>query len=177
MLLAPDFRGAGLGAAFYGALEEWAFGLGAETILLAVLEVNKRGAIFWQRLGFTAIRRHEAMRIGRLEHTIIEYEKILGKERRMVKLLDDKELLHLPAGWALAEDKKSISQKFKFKDFAAAWSFMTHVALLAEKADHHPEWSNVYNKVEIVLNTHEAGGVTERDIALAEAIGGIGRGA
>jgi 4a-hydroxytetrahydrobiopterin dehydratase len=173
MLLDPPLRGAGLGAAFYGALENWAFGLGAHKVMLAVLEVNARGATFWQGRGFAIKRRHAAMRIGRLEHDVIEYEKLLGQERNMVKLLDEKELSSLPAGWELAADKKSIAQKFKFKDFVQAWSFMTHVALLAEKADHHPEWSNVYNKVDITLSTHEAGGVTARDIKLATAIGEI----
>ena len=77
---------------------------------------------------------------------------------------------NLPGNWALAADGKSIHQSFKFKNFAQAWSFMTHVALLAEKADHHPDWSNSYNKVEISLSSHDAGGVTKRDIALARAI-------
>jgi 4a-hydroxytetrahydrobiopterin dehydratase len=76
----------------------------------------------------------------------------------------------LPGKWALAKDGKSIHQSFKFKNFVEAWSFMTHVALLAEKADHHPDWSNTYNKVAISLSTHDAGGVTKRDIALAQAI-------
>jgi 4a-hydroxytetrahydrobiopterin dehydratase len=173
MLLDPDCRGAGLGAAFYAALENWAAGMGARKILLAVLEVNERGAKFWRAHNYLSKRRHLAMRLGRLSHTVIEYEKSLGEERTMVKLLGEKELSDLPAGWALAADKKSIAQKFKFRDFVEAWSFMTHVALLAEKADHHPEWSNVYNRVEIVLSTHEAGGVTARDTALAAAIGKI----
>ena len=64
-------------------------------------------------------------------------------------LLTQDELQHLPGKWALAEDGKSIHQAFKFKTFAEAWSFMTHVALLAEKADHHPDWSNSYNKVKL----------------------------
>jgi 4a-hydroxytetrahydrobiopterin dehydratase len=88
----------------------------------------------------------------------------------MPKLIADSELLNLPGEWKLAADKKSIHQSFKFKDFAEAWSFMTRIALLAEKMDHHPEWSNVYNKVEITLSTHDSGGVTEKDIALAEEI-------
>jgi 4a-hydroxytetrahydrobiopterin dehydratase len=91
----------------------------------------------------------------------------------MVKKLTDSELKTLPGKWTLTEDKKSIHQSFKFKDFIEAWSFMTHVALLAEKMDHHPEWSNVYNKVEITLSTHEAGGLTELDVKLAEAIDGF----
>jgi 4a-hydroxytetrahydrobiopterin dehydratase len=88
----------------------------------------------------------------------------------MPKLIAESELLNLPGEWKLAADKKSIHQSFKFKDFAEAWSFMTRIALLAEKMDHHPEWSNVYNKVEITLSTHDSGGVTEKDIALAEEI-------
>ena len=68
------------------------------------------------------------------------------------------------------------STSVKFKNFAEAWSFMTHVALLAEKVDHHPDWSNSYNKVEISLSSHDAGGVTKRDIALAQAITELLRG-
>jgi len=64
----------------------------------------------------------------------------------------------------------AISRDFKFKDFSEAFAFMTRVALLAQAANHHPEWSNVYNKVSITLTTHDAGGVTANDIALAEAI-------
>jgi 4a-hydroxytetrahydrobiopterin dehydratase len=85
-------------------------------------------------------------------------------------VLSAAELKTLPGKWVLAKDGKSINQSFKFKSFAEAWSFMTHVALLAEKADHHPDWSNAYDKVEITLSSHDAGGVTKRDIALAQAI-------
>jgi 4a-hydroxytetrahydrobiopterin dehydratase len=88
----------------------------------------------------------------------------------MATLIPETDLSHLPGQWKLAADKKSIHQSFKFKSFMEAFSFMTHVALLAEKMDHHPEWSNVYNKVEITLTTHDSGGVTTRDIKLAEAI-------
>jgi 4a-hydroxytetrahydrobiopterin dehydratase len=70
-------------------------------------------------------------------------------------------------GWSLANDAKSISKKFQFKDFREAFSFMTACALWAEKADHHPDWSNVYNRVDVTLSTHDAGGVTEKDIAFA----------
>ncbi len=87
----------------------------------------------------------------------------------MSKLLDTAKL-SLPGKWKLAADQKSISQSFKFKDFAEAFSFMTRVALLADKADHHPDWSNSYNKVDISLSSHDAGGLTKKDIALAEAI-------
>ena len=88
-------------------------------------------------------------------------------------LLTADELKTLPAKWKLAADGRSIHQSFKFKDFAEAWSFMTRVALVAEKMDHHPDWSNAYNKVEMTLSSHDAGGVTERDIKLAAAITGF----
>jgi 4a-hydroxytetrahydrobiopterin dehydratase len=88
----------------------------------------------------------------------------------MVKLLDDAALAALPGKWKLAADGKSMGQSFKFETFVEAFSFMTRVALIAEKMDHHPEWSNVYNKVEMTLTTHDAGGVTARDVKLAEAI-------
>ena len=74
------------------------------------------------------------------------------------------------AGWALAEDGLSMRRALRFRDFNEAFGFMTRVALDAEKADHHPEWSNIYNRVEIVLTTHDAGGLTEKDFALAKAI-------
>lgn len=72
------------------------------------------------------------------------------------------------SGWSLAEH--SIEQKFKFANFVEAFGFMSKVALLAEKADHHPNWSNVYNRVDIALSTHSAGGITQKDINLAKAI-------
>jgi 4a-hydroxytetrahydrobiopterin dehydratase len=73
-------------------------------------------------------------------------------------------------GWTEVSGRDAIRKGFKFSDFNEAWGFMTRVALAADKADHHPEWSNVYNTVEIVLSTHEAGGVTEKDVALARFI-------
>lgn len=88
----------------------------------------------------------------------------------MAKLLDKDALADLPKGWGLAEDNKSISQDFKFKDFSEAFAFMTRVALLAETADHHPDWSNSYNRVHITLSTHDSGGVTKKDATLAHAI-------
>lgn len=78
-------------------------------------------------------------------------------------------LAELP-GWMIGRQGKAIEREFRFPDFSAAFAFMTRVALLAEKADHHPEWSNVYNRVAIALTTHDAGGLTRRDFALAEAI-------
>ena len=82
-------------------------------------------------------------------------------------------LAALPA-WTLREDGLAITRTFRFADFAEAFGFMTRVAILAEKADHHPEWFNVYNRVEITLTTHDAGGLSTRDVALAGAIDGFG---
>jgi len=78
-------------------------------------------------------------------------------------------LAQLPK-WTLQDGRDAIARSVKFKDFNAAWGFMTRVALAAEKMDHHPEWFNVWNRVDIVLSTHDAGGLTERDVALARFI-------
>ncbi len=88
----------------------------------------------------------------------------------MAKKLDPAELKNLPAKWQLTDDHKSIHQSYEFKTFVEAFSFMTHVAFLAEKLDHHPDWSNSYNKVDITLTSHDAGGLTSKDIELAKAI-------
>ena len=79
----------------------------------------------------------------------------------------DKALAGL-TGWSKVEGRDAIEKTFKFRDFNAAFGWMSRVALAAEKADHHPEWFNVYKRVEVVLTTHDAGGVTEKDIALAK---------
>lgn len=81
----------------------------------------------------------------------------------------DEALAVLPE-WSLARDGKAIERKFKFGDFSAAFAFMTRVALIAEKQDHHPEWFNVYNKVEITLTTHDVSGLSTRDVIMAKAI-------
>ncbi|MGB3405990.1 MAG: 4a-hydroxytetrahydrobiopterin dehydratase [Jannaschia sp.] len=73
-----------------------------------------------------------------------------------------------PEHWT--EKDGGIERSFKFGTFSEAWAFMSRVALLAEKIDHHPEWSNVWNKVDIRLTTHDAGGLTDKDTALAQAI-------
>lgn len=73
-------------------------------------------------------------------------------------------------GWELAEDGKAIRKTFKFKTFNAAWGFMNRVALAAEKMNHHPEWSNVYNTVDIKLTSHDVGALSERDVKLAKKI-------
>jgi 4a-hydroxytetrahydrobiopterin dehydratase len=72
--------------------------------------------------------------------------------------------------WKEVPGRDAIQRSLKFADFTQAWGFMTKVALAAEKADHHPEWSNVYNRVEIVLSTHDAGGLSDKDVALAKFI-------
>ena len=77
------------------------------------------------------------------------------------------------AGWALRADGLAIHRSFRFADFSAAFAFMTQVALLAEKQDHHPEWANVWNRVEITLTTHDVGGVSARDMKMARAINAI----
>jgi 4a-hydroxytetrahydrobiopterin dehydratase len=72
--------------------------------------------------------------------------------------------------WDYEDGRDAITRSFTFDDFSQAFAFMTQVALLAEKADHHPEWSNVYNRVEILLTTHDAGGLSGRDVEMAQAI-------
>jgi 4a-hydroxytetrahydrobiopterin dehydratase len=72
--------------------------------------------------------------------------------------------------WHMVEGRDAITRRFTFVDFSAAWGFMARVALLAEQQDHHPEWSNVWNKVEILLSTHDAKGLSARDVQLAQAI-------
>ena len=71
-------------------------------------------------------------------------------------------------GWTKVRGRDAIEKTYRFKDFNEAFGWMTRVALAADKADHHPEWANVYNRVEVVLTTHDAGGLSERDIALAK---------
>ena len=93
----------------------------------------------------------------------------------MAKLTSDarkKALMELK-GWREVSGRDAITKTFNFKDFNEAFGFMARTALVAEKRDHHPEWRNVYKTVEVVLSTHDAGGVTSRDIALAEAMNRI----
>jgi len=96
----------------------------------------------------------------------------------MASILDSAErskALEELSGWADLSDRDAISRSFKFKNFNAAFGFMTCIALKAEKMDHHPEWDNVYNRVNITLTTHSAGGVTELDIELAAHIDTVAR--
>lgn len=93
----------------------------------------------------------------------------------IAKLTDaerDAALATLPH-WTLSEDGLAINRSLRFADFAEAFGFMARVAILAEKADHHPEWFNVYNRVEVRLTTHDAAGLSARDIALAKQIDAI----
>lgn len=92
----------------------------------------------------------------------------LSEEARSIALND-------LSGWTPVAGREAITRTFTFRDFSEAFGFMARVALAAEKSDHHPEWRNVYRTVEVVLATHDAGGVTERDIRLAEAMNAIAR--
>lgn len=74
------------------------------------------------------------------------------------------------SGWKMVEGRDAISKEFRFKDFNEAFGFMTRVALKADKMDHHPEWFNVYNRVEITLSTHDYSGLSHRDVTLASFI-------
>lgn len=89
-------------------------------------------------------------------------EKLTGNARRnALETLD---------GWTEVENRDAIQKSFHFKDFNEAFGFMARIALKAEKMDHHPEWLNVYNRVDITLSTHDVGGLSERDITLANFI-------
>ena len=89
-------------------------------------------------------------------------EKLTGDARKVA--------LEKLSGWSEVSGRDAIARKFEFRNFNEAFGFMSRVALMAEKLDHHPEWSNVYKTVEVTLSTHDSGGVTELDIKLAEAM-------
>ncbi|MDK4714951.1 4a-hydroxytetrahydrobiopterin dehydratase [Rhizobium sp. CNPSo 4039] len=91
------------------------------------------------------------------------------KYDRLGRAAIDENLAEL-GGWALADDGLSISKTFKFRNFVEAFGFMTEAALAAEKFNHHPEWFNVYSRVEVKLTTHDAGGLTDHDVKLAKAM-------
>ena len=78
-----------------------------------------------------------------------------------------------PEGWTLSADGKALHKSFRFKDFSEAFSFLTRIAMHAEKVDHHPEFTSVWNRVDFRLTTHDTGGVTDRDVRLAEAINAL----
>lgn len=89
-------------------------------------------------------------------------DKLTGEARRTA--------LRELHGWSEVEDRDAIRKTYHFADFSEAFAFMTRVALLAEKLDHHPDWFNSYNRVEVILTSHDVDGVTKRDVALARAI-------
>jgi 4a-hydroxytetrahydrobiopterin dehydratase len=91
---------------------------------------------------------------------------------RLSESLRAEELASLP-DWSYDATRDAITRRFTFKDFTQAFGFMTRVALLADKADHHPEWSNVWNRVDILLTTHDVDGLSTRDIQMAQAIDGL----
>lgn len=93
----------------------------------------------------------------------------LGGEAR------SKALAGLP-GWTEVDGRDAICRRYLFRDFSEAWGFMSRAALLAEQMDHHPEWTNVYRTVDVTLSTHDAGGLTQKDIALAIAMDRIAGG-
>ena len=91
----------------------------------------------------------------------------------MIEQLDEDEraaALDELGEWDYDETRDALTRTFVFADFVEAFGFMTRVAILAEKSDHHPEWSNIYNRVDVLLTTHDAGGLSARDVALATAI-------
>jgi 4a-hydroxytetrahydrobiopterin dehydratase len=94
---------------------------------------------------------------------------------RRAKIGAAQALKDLPGWTAVAGGRDAIRREFRFADFNAAFAFMTRAALMAEKLDHHPEWFNVYNRVDVTLTTHDADGVTELDVTLAEFMNGIAR--
>lgn len=96
-----------------------------------------------------------------------------AREDRVVEQLTEEErtdALDALDAWDYDDARDAITRTFTFDDFSQAFAFMTRVAFLAEKNDHHPEWSNVWNRVDILLTTHDAGGLSHRDVAMAEAI-------
>lgn len=102
-----------------------------------------------------------------------EEHSVQQRKNTMVTKLSDTEItsaLENLDGWARHSEKHAIHKSFKFQDFNQAWGFMNRIALLAEKMDHHPEWFNVYNTVDILLTTHDADGLSEKDIAMAISI-------
>ncbi|MEM0934746.1 MAG: 4a-hydroxytetrahydrobiopterin dehydratase [Pseudomonadota bacterium] len=90
----------------------------------------------------------------------------------MAEKLDDRSMLEplLASGWSLVNGRDAITKTFQFRDFNEAFGWMSRAALVAEKMDHHPEWSNVYRTVEVTLTTHDAGGLSPLDVALAKAM-------
>lgn len=93
----------------------------------------------------------------------------------MNTVLTDTEIMSQLSGWSIVQGRSAITKSFKFKNFGQAFGFMTEAALVAEKMDHHPEWFNVYSRVDVTLTTHSAGGITELDLRLAKAMDSIAK--
>jgi len=110
-------------------------------------------------------------KITQVEIQHIHLRKFSSKRVKMAKLTEQEraDLLQplLGAGWTMVKDRDAIHKEFLFKNFNEAFGFMTRVALLADKMDHHPEWFNVYNKVQVTMSTHDCGGLSARDVKLA----------
>ena len=109
-------------------------------------------------------------RISEVEHR----EEVVA---RLLDLAGRAEALAGLPGWAWDEQRDALAKTFRFRDFSEAFGFMTRVALAAERADHHPEWSNVWNRVDVLLTTHSAGGLTALDVDLAQRIEVLAAGA
>lgn len=106
------------------------------------------------------------------------YRRGGGAEQTVKPTLDVNAVLAELPDWSRAADQRpAITRTFRFETFSAAWGWMSRVALLAEQMDHHPEWSNVYGRVDVVLTTHDAGGVTELDLRMARFMDEVGPGA
>ncbi|XP_060591419.1 pterin-4-alpha-carbinolamine dehydratase-like [Ruditapes philippinarum] len=112
----------------------------------------------------------------------LKYSRTFAKmasDAKRLKLSDEERSSKLEplktSGWTMVEGRDAIYKEFLFKDFNEAFGFMTRVALKADKMDHHPEWFNVYNKVQITLSTHDCGGLSERDVRLATFIEGAAK--
>jgi 4a-hydroxytetrahydrobiopterin dehydratase len=107
---------------------------------------------------------------------ILVEPSITWGERTMPARLSESERAALATtlpGWSLVSGRDAVERSFQFRDFSEAWGFMNRVALLAESQNHHPEWSNVWNRVRIELSTHDAGGLTANDVKLAQAINAL----
>jgi 4a-hydroxytetrahydrobiopterin dehydratase len=95
--------------------------------------------------------------------------------KNLNKSQDIESFLKKNKGWAKVKTRRALRKEYVFKDFSAAFAFMTRCAMAAEQMNHHPEWFNVYNKVDVVLSTHDAGGITEKDFALARKMDRLAR--
>jgi 4a-hydroxytetrahydrobiopterin dehydratase len=112
-------------------------------------------------------------KLARRTRPAVAWAQHLIEEQAMAQKLDEaarKDMAARLPQWRMSEGRDAITRTFTFRDFNAAFGFMTRAALVAERMNHHPEWFNVWNRVEVTLSTHDAGGLTERDLKLAEAM-------